>query len=170
MGSPFEGKSALRNDGCTCYCSHAHSFTVLLTYLGACHIPTMRQWQLFRWLFMSRLCSCSCSYQLTSYAQQNWSLLTLSKSCINGKTKWIDYDTCHQSCRWVLLHSSAQSISRLKWSHLLSELIGELEHRFSQSFIVKLSGKVDSSSPLQEEEIKLRGKIEGEQHLKLINQ
>jgi len=32
--------SALRKDGCTRYCSHAHSFAVLLTYLGADDIPT----------------------------------------------------------------------------------------------------------------------------------
>jgi len=32
--------SALRKDGCTRYCSHAHSFAVLLTYLGAGDIPT----------------------------------------------------------------------------------------------------------------------------------
>ena len=29
----------------------------------------------------------------------------LSKSCINGKTKSIYYETCHPTFRWVLLHT-----------------------------------------------------------------
>ena len=71
----------------------------------------------------------------------------------------------------MLLHPSAQSISRLKWLLLLPEFIGELEHQFSQSFIVKYSVKVDNSSPLQDTEgkIKLEKNIKGEHHLKLIN-
>jgi len=44
-----------------------------------------------------------------------------------------------------------------------SRIIGELEHKFPQSFIVKYSDKADSSSPLQdtEDKIKLK-KNEGE--------
>jgi len=91
----------------------------------------------------------------------------LSKSCINGTTKSIYYETCHPTCRWVLLHPSAQSISRLKWLLLLTEFIGGLEHKFPRSFIVKYSAKVDSSSSLQATQGRLAKNIEGEHHLKL---
>jgi len=175
MRSPFEGKIQRCFEKWRMHLlplPRSH-FTVLLTYLGPGDIPTwFDSWgsgSCFRWLHVSRLCSCSC--QSTSYTQQNCSLFTLSKSCINGRTKWIYYETCHPSCRWVLLHPSAQFISRLKWLHLLPEFIGELEHRISHSFIVKHSGKVDNSSPLQDTKgkIRLEKKIEGEHHLKLIN-
>ena len=42
-GAAFRRKrfnSDVRNDGCTRYCSHAHSFAVFLTYLSAGDIPT----------------------------------------------------------------------------------------------------------------------------------
>jgi len=57
------------------------------------------------------------------------------------------------------------------WLHLLPEFIGELEHWFSHSFTAKYSPKVDSSSPLQDTEgkIKLEQNIECKHHLKLIN-
>jgi len=52
---------------------------------------------------------------------------------------------------------------------LLPEFIGELEHQFSQSFIVKYSGEGDSSSSLQDTKGKIEKEIKGKQHLKLKN-
>ena len=109
---------------------------------------------------MLRFCSCPWQYPTHCF------LLTLFESCINGKSC---YDTHHPSCRWALLCPSAQSISTLKWLYLLSDFIGELEHRFPQSFIVKYSDKADSSSPLQDTEGKLKKNIECKRHLKLTN-
>ena len=125
-------------------------------------------------LFLS-IISCSC--QSTSPVNQHPTLSKVasyslySKNCINGTTKWIYYETCHPTCRWCYsIHRLDPSVGS-SVSLSLTEFIGELEHKFPQSFIVKYSDKADSSSPLQdtEDKIKLK-KNEGEQHLKLINE
>ena len=104
---------------------------------------------------VSRLCSCSCQSALVLSINILRSAKLLPTHSI---PKVVSMAQPNESTmkRAIRLVGECYSIHRLdpsvgsSVSLSLPEFIGELKHKFPQSFIVKYSDKADSSSPLQD--------------------